>query len=100
LQTEQVIIGTNFDKNTLWQVLSIGSKLCKYNDVLNKKGYFSKYFYALSGRFSLHPDYIKELMDNAKIAYKDKYDVIFKLISHSKENIEFNYNKSLVKQLL
>jgi hypothetical protein len=27
-------------------------------------------------------------------------DVIFKLISHSKENIEFNYNKSLVKKIL
>ena len=100
LQTEQVIIGTNFDKNTLWSVLSIGSKLCKYNDVLNEKGYFSKYFYALSGRFSLHPDYIKELIDNTTITYKDKYDVIFKLISYSKENREFNYNKSLVKQLL
>ena len=74
------------------------SLTCKYNDVLNEKGYFSKYFYALSGVFALHPDYIKELVDNTTITYKDKYDVIIKLIDYIKENKEFNYNKSLVKK--
>ena len=104
LQTEQIIFNksnTDNDKKILlWYVLSIGSKLCKYNDFLNEKGYFNKFFYALSGFFSLHPDYIKELINDNTISYKEKYDVIFKLIAYSKENNEFNFNKSLIKILL
>jgi len=101
LQTEQIILNkSNTDndiKILLWDILSIGSKLCKYNEFLNEKGYFNKIFYALSGFFSLHPDYIKELMDDNTISYKEKYDLIFKLITYSKENNEFNFNKSLIK---
>jgi len=100
LQTEQILINKNFDKKILWDVLSIGSKLCRYSDFLNEKGYFNKMFYALSGVFSLHPDYIKELIDDNEITFKDKYDMIFKLIAYSKENNEFNYNKLLIKKLL
>jgi len=100
LQTEQILIDKNFDKKILWDVLSIGSKLCKYNDFLNEKGYFNNWFYALSGVFSLHPDYIKELIDNNEITFKDKYNIIFKLIAFSKENNEFNYNKLLITKLL
>jgi YrbI family 3-deoxy-D-manno-octulosonate 8-phosphate phosphatase len=99
LQTEQILIDKNFDKNILWDVLSIGSKLCVYSDFLNEKGYFNKVFYALSGFLSLHPDYIKELIDNNEITFKDKYDIIFRLIAYSKENNEFNYNKLLIKNL-
>lgn len=100
LQTEQILIDTNFDKKILWDVLSIGSKLCRYSDFSNERGYFNKMFYALSGVFSLHPDYIKELMDENTITHKDKYDIIFKLIAYSKENNEFNYNNLLITKLL
>jgi YrbI family 3-deoxy-D-manno-octulosonate 8-phosphate phosphatase len=101
LQTEQVLIdNNNIDKKILWNVLLIGSKLCKYNNFLNEKGYFNKFFYAISGFYSLHPDYVKELIDDNTITYQDKYDMIFKLIIYSKDNNEFNYNKSLIKNLL
>jgi YrbI family 3-deoxy-D-manno-octulosonate 8-phosphate phosphatase len=103
LQTEQVMLNkynTNIDRKILWDVLSIGSKLCKYNDFLNEKGYFNKFFYAISGLFSLHPDYIKELMEDNTLTYKKKYDIIFKLNDYVKENKEFNFNKLLIKSLV
>ena len=100
LQTEQIIIDKKIDNKILWDVLSIGSTLCKYNDFLNEKCYFNKFFYALSGFYSLHPDYIKELMDDNTITYKHKYNIIFKLISYSKDNNEFNYNKLLIKKVI
>ena len=100
LQTEQIITTNNIDNKVLWDVLEIGSKLCKYKDYFSVSGYFSKNFYALSGAFSLHPDYIKELMDYNEMSYKEKYDIIFKLIEYSKETKEYNYNKLAIKNML
>jgi YrbI family 3-deoxy-D-manno-octulosonate 8-phosphate phosphatase len=99
LQTEQVLlsnINEPVNEKILWGILSVGSKLCKYNDYLNEKCYFNKFFYALSGALSLHPDYVKQLMDYDTISYKNKYDIIFKLNDYVKENKEFNYNKQII----
>ena len=100
LQMEQILIEKQVDKQILWDVLSVGSKLCKYSEILSESRYLNKFFYALSGVISLHPDYIKELIDNKNINYKNKYELIFKLNEYSKKNNELNYNNTIINKLL
>jgi YrbI family 3-deoxy-D-manno-octulosonate 8-phosphate phosphatase len=104
LQTEQILLNKFYEtmiiKDQFWNTLSIGSKLCKYNDFLTEQTYFKMFFYALSGKLALHPDYIKELIDNNEIINKQKYDLIIKLNEFVKLNKIFNYDKSIIKTLL
>lgn len=73
--------------------------------ILSKKEYQQNHhinshpYYMISGVFSLHPDYISEILSMNTNVIED-INLIVELDKYTKENNERNYNKNLIKILL
>ena len=102
LQSELLImeLSKNNPKLNLEQILDYGSKYIKhFNDKFEKSKfiYNNSILYALTGYFSIHPDYVDyicEKYSNINIKY------IYKLFQNiSKDNID-SFNKDYVDNLL
>ena len=82
------------------------SPLIVYFDkhILSKKEYQQNYhinlhpYYMISSKFSLHPNYITEILTMNTSVLND-IKLIVKLDKYTKENNERNYNKNLIKNL-
>ena len=67
--------------------------------VYQKNVYINSHpYYMISSVFSLHPDYISEILSMNTNVVSD-IELIVKLDKYTKENNERNYNKNLIKNL-
>lgn len=101
LQTEYVImekLNSNIKhyKNILWSLFETSSTICKYNELFNKDKYFEKYFYSLSGILDIHPDYIRDIINNKNTTYIEKYELIFKLYFYIQKTKIYSYNSLIL----
>jgi YrbI family 3-deoxy-D-manno-octulosonate 8-phosphate phosphatase len=100
LITEDVVLNNmNYhSKDTIWNLLECGYEMTIHSEILSKDKYMAKQFYIIAGILSLHPDYIKELL-NSQLHDKERFDMIFKLDLYTKENNCRGYDKLLISKI-